>query len=151
MVNGIDVSTVAFSQKKELPRFLRFSVLSGVGWVLDTLVLLMLIAWGVSPFWGGLIGALVGAAFAFSSSVSRVFDAKLRGYIFTLFVYLLYTLALAYLIAISIALLSRLLAVTLSSLLPAVIIAFAAKVLTTPLTLLANYLVARKLIQTGPK
>ena len=126
---------------------------SGLGWVLDTLLYLLLVWLGARVFFAALLGNLSGAAFAFVTSHRFIFAGHGRLPVSKLLVYLVYTVGLMLLSAWAIEhvvqglyIASDRMAVSA----PQTIVAFLAKCIVTPLTLIANFLVARFLLDVEP-
>ena len=130
-------------------RKLLFVAFSSMGWLADTAVLLMAVALGCSPFFGGVLGAVTGSAFAFSTSRRWVFlDAK-TAYWNNLAVYVIYAMTVALLIGWGISISSffvKKFSDSFSAATSDEAAAIAAKILVTPLSLMFNYLVARHLL-----
>ena len=134
-------------------RPVRFVILSGIGWLADTTVLLFAVSGGLPTGIAAVLGALTGSAFAFTTSRSLVFGGRgQRGYWVKLAVYLGYSLLLALLIGASVAVLAGYVASIAAQWrldLGVGVAPFVAKIIVTPLALLLNYLVARWLIVGG--
>lgn len=136
-------------------RGLRFVALSGLGWLLDTAVFVILIAGSnLSVMAANVAGGACGAAFAFTTSSRWVFAGRPEGLAARLAVYLAYTIALIFAASALVDLTARLVADALAwwgSRLPQTVVAFLAKCLVTPLTLVANFYVARFLIERSAR
>ena len=134
-------------------RGLRFVLLSGMGWVLDTVVFLAVVASGqAGVMMANVMGGACGAAFAFLTSNRWVFAGREEGVAARLVVYLAYTVALIFAASALVDLTARFVAAALawwSMALPHTMVAFIAKCVITPLTLAANFVVARFLIERG--
>lgn len=126
-------------------------LLSGMGWLLDTIVFLALVASGrVSVMTANIVGGACGAAFAFLTSNRWVFAGREEGVASRLVIYLTYTVALILAASALVDLTARLTEAALmlwALQLPYTAVAFIAKCLITPLTLAANFVVARFLIE----
>ncbi|NJO54097.1 MAG: hypothetical protein HC829_03970 [Bacteroidales bacterium] len=128
---------------------LRFVGLSGIGWVIDTSVYMLLVGGAdLRVFWASMVGGLCGASFAFLTSSRLVFANRRGGLGRRLLVYLLYTVVQ---IIAAAALIDMLAAALLAAVthfgltVPWPMIAFLAKCIITPFLLAMNYVVARKL------
>lgn len=133
-------------------RLLGFIALSGIGWVLDTLIYLGLVSAGLRVMMAGAIGGLCGASFAFLSSSRHVFLFQGGTLQARLAIYLLYTVALIVLSSYTLEGLSAFViarAHEASISLSPTAAALLAKVAVTPFLLLCNFVVARGLLQTG--
>jgi hypothetical protein len=128
----------------------KFGVLSGLGWMVDMLVFAGVVTFGASVFFGGFVGAVCGATFAFLSSKRLVFHNDEENYLLELSVYIAYQLALAVVLAAAIDIGARGLtwiAFSAGWHFPLTGIAIAAKVAVTPFSLFLNYVVARYLLR----
>lgn len=136
-------------------RFLRFGGLSGLGWVADTFILLLLVAWGgLVPLAANVISSCIAALSVFLLSREIIFEKAEGGSGRRAGLYLLYTLAV---IAIA-SLCMQALAPFITAFLAAngftssrTASAGVAKVLITPPQLMMNFLVSRQLSQRPMK
>lgn len=126
---------------------LKFVALSGVGWVLDTTVYLLLVQAGVVVLLASCIGGLCGASFAFLTSSRFVFDFRGGGLRLRFLLYLAYTLTNIFVSAAATQALANVLIGHAGASL--VVAAFLAKCLVTPLVLAANFLVARRILRVA--
>lgn len=134
-------------------RALRFLGVSGVGWIFDLTVTALLVGAGMRVMLAGVIGGLAGATFAFLSSSRVVFPAHAGPTTLNVVSYVVYSLVLILAagsvmewVANGLLVLLRWGDLTLA--LP--LIAIVAKCIVTPLTLAANFLVARALLTSAP-
>lgn len=132
-----------------LAKPLRFVGLSGIGWLLDTSVYMLLVGGlGLRVFVAAMIGGLCGATFAFLTSSRWVFSGRRHGLGGRLLVYLVYIavqiVAMSAVIdGLATALQAGFALVDLAVSWP--LIALLSKCLITPFVLAMNYLVARRL------
>jgi putative flippase GtrA len=127
-------------------RAIKFVALSGLGWVLDTLVYLALVYIGTAVLLASCTGGLCGASVAFLTSSRFVFDFQASGLPRRFVIYLVYTLVVIGVSAGATQALASFLVDSLDA--GALIAAFSAKCLITPAVLAANFLVARRILQT---
>ncbi|NJL07121.1 MAG: hypothetical protein HC900_01845 [Methylacidiphilales bacterium] len=132
-----------------LAKPLRFVGLSGLGWIIDTSVYMLLVSGaGLRVFVAGMIGGLCGASFAFLTSSRLVFSNRRDGLGRRLLVYLLYTVVQIIIAAALIDMLAVALQAAVTHFgiaVPWPAIAFLAKCIITPFLLAMNYVVARRL------
>ncbi len=133
--------------------FLRFAVVSGVGWLIDVGTTMALVEVGASPFWASLVGAATAVTFVYFVALRSVFqvDERLGARGFPPYVVwqvcaisaasVLVSVLAGWLAPVSAAMLERL--GSDASFDPLTWAAGAAKALVTPLTLLANFLFMR--------
>jgi putative flippase GtrA len=132
-----------------LAKPLRFVGLSGIGWLLDTGVYMLLVGgFGLRVFVAAMIGGLCGASFAFLTSSRWVFAGRRHGLGGRLAVYLVYTamqivVMSAVIDGLAAGLQAGLARVELAISWP--LVALLSKCLITPVLLAMNYFVARKL------
>ena len=128
---------------------MKFVGLSGVGWLIDMAVYTLLVAgFAVGAFSANLVSGVCGAIFAFLTANRFVFAGSLDRLSTKLTLYILYTITQIVVASALVEAVARGLQYgaehfrysTASS-----ILAIAAKCLVTPLTLVANYFVARSL------
>ncbi len=128
---------------------LRFVALSGVGWVIDTTVFLLLVSFTpLSVLFANIVGGACGASFAFLTSSRWVFAGVGSRVPTRLAIYLVYTVLLILSASVLVDLVHAgltALAVTAGVSVPRSFVAFIAKCLVTPLLLLSNFFVARHL------
>ncbi|MEO0821826.1 MAG: hypothetical protein AAF074_15540 [Pseudomonadota bacterium] len=142
-------------------RLSRFTVISGIGWLIDLSLMLGLVALGLGAFEANLVGAFCGVSFVFVAAQRRVFVAAggvrlgmLAAYLAWHAIAITAASALIGLIAGALAGPAAALRDALAALLPGplvpgapLIAAGAAKALVTPLTLYANFLVMGRLLE----
>lgn len=59
-----------------LRKFSSFAVVSGTGWLIDVGLTLALVAAGLAPFWGSVLGSLTAVSFVFVVSQLATFDVE---------------------------------------------------------------------------
>lgn len=125
-------------------RFFAFAMVSGVGWLLDMSVFAGVVWTDGRPFWGNVLGGLVGAGFSFTVSGISVFRAA-PGHIWRrIAFYLIYTI-------LAILVMSWLIDGTAAAILARYDMdrawtAVFVKIALTPLILGSNFMVARHLL-----
>lgn len=129
------------------PIFIRFSGLSGLGWVLDVALLLALVSYThIAPFYANLFSSSVAATSVFLISREWMFHKAPRALHLRIALYLIYTfsviLVCSYLLG-SLVLALTALALSIGVAPSEFAVAGAAKVLITPPQLLLNFLVSR--------
>lgn len=135
---------------------LGFVAISGLGWLIDTAVTLLLVgSLAADVFIASVAGGLCGASFAFLCASRWIFsrDAQHTD-VRSLGLYLLYTLALIGLGAFLIDRVDagiRALPAVIAAAPPTTTTALAAKCLVTPLLLLSNFFMARQLNRRPPR
>lgn len=123
-----------------------FIGVSGIGWLLDFALYTLLAFCAVPLFWCNICGAFAGISFVFIFSTRYIFKSHSALPLWVKYVlYVLYQIVLVcsvswLLVRIHGALLA-------SGLLPQSILAIAAKILVTPITLVLNFLVLKQLIE----
>ncbi len=130
---------------------IRFVALSGVGWLIDTSVFLLLVSFTpITVLLANIVGGACGASFAFLTSSRWVFAGVGTKVPARLVIYLIYTVLLILTASVLVDLVHSGLT-TLSAgagfAAPRSFIAFVAKCLVTPLLLVSNFFVARYLSQ----
>lgn len=130
--------------------FLRFALVSGVGWLIDVGTTMSLVEVGAYPFWASLIGAATAVTFVYFVSLRSIFEVnqrfRARGFPSYVLWQICAIIGASALIAILADLFAPVIAVVLDRLVSEDVInpmtwaAGAAKALVTPLTLLANFL-----------
>ena len=82
-----------FSSKRV--EFLKFTLLSGTGWLLDNMLLQLLInKIALPPFSSNILSSLTAAMFVFSVSKNSIFNSKISNRFYRLHIlYAIYTLA----------------------------------------------------------
>jgi len=147
-----------------LRKFSRFTLVSGTGWLIDIGLTLVLVALTVAPFWASVAGSLTAVTFVYFVSQVVSFDVggRVRGdryWIWLIWHGLTLPLASALVAALTHALApwsARLLEVLagLGTGLPLpgalVLAAGIAKLAIAPVTLAANFLVMRRLVENRP-
>jgi putative flippase GtrA len=126
-----------------------FIGLSGIGWLIDTGVYLTIVALGGRIAVASIAGGLCGATFAFLGAHRLVFRSTERRLTLKLVAYQLYSLCLIVIAGILVERLTFGLAAFGSGFSinpPLPVYAFAAKCLSTPFLLLANFVVARAML-----
>ncbi len=133
----------------EFVKPLQFIGLSGLGWILDTGIYLLLVSgFGLRVFLAAMIGGLCGASFAFLTSSRFVFAGRRHGLGGRLLVYLIYT---GVQIVVMSAVIDGLAAALQASFAHAEavvswpLVALLSKCIVTPFVLAMNYFVARRL------
>lgn len=130
----------------------RFVLVSGLGWVLDTAVYLLLVLSGLRVMGASMIGGLCGAAFAFAFSSRFVFGGNAHQLSAKLAVYLIYSAALIVAAAWSVEFITTALshaAARSGVSVPLTVLAFVAKCLITPLLLATNFFVAGSMLRNA--
>ncbi|MBS0451571.1 MAG: GtrA family protein [Proteobacteria bacterium] len=132
---------------RRLATFLKFATVSGMGWIMDALILLALVSQALwNPFYANIVSSCVAATCVFLFSREVIFRKVPRVLHLRLAAYLGYTLCIILLASAAIGLLVGMLAAIAGSLnfeLPATAAAAIAKVIVTPPQLVANFVVSR--------
>ncbi|WP_043831543.1 GtrA family protein [Muricoccus aerilatus] len=138
-----------------LINFLKFGGLSGLGWIADTCILLLLVRLaGMAPFAANIISSSIAALSVFLLSREKVFNKAAGGMGLRVAGYLVYTLMVILIASAGVGAitawlggLARAEGVALS----ATALAAVAKVLVTPPQLILNFLVSRFIIERDLK
>ncbi len=131
-------------------RFLRFAGLSGLGWLLDVLLLLTLVhSTSLSPAVANVVSSCTAALSVFLVSRLLVFDTASHYLLIRVVIYVFYVLVVIFVASFAIAALVQWLAPLFAQRMPPSWVGLAAagvaKVIVTPPQLLFNFLVARHL------
>jgi putative flippase GtrA len=141
--------TTAPTQLRPARQGLRFVVLSGIGWSIDTTVFTLLVATTpLTVLLANIVGGACGASFAFLTSRRWVFSGVGSKTTLRLTLYLVYTVLLILTASVLVDLVHAgltALAESAGSSAPRAAIALVAKCLVTPLLLASNFFVARHL------
>lgn len=129
---------------------LRFVLVSGLGWLIDTGVYTILVALGLRVLVASILGGLCGATFAFLTSSRFIFVGAGDHLSLKLVAYLLYSAVLILVAAWLVESITTILvdwAERWRAGVPLTPIAFIAKCLITPFLLATNFVVARAMLQ----
>lgn len=141
-----------------------FSVISGLGWIMDVCLTTVLVSVGVSPFFGSCIGAGTAVTFVYVASRSMVFGQSSTGQSRDFAIYVTWQIFAIATASLLVAWLAGVLTVSSSRFATFLSNAYgwatydgvalatgASKILVTPLTLAANFVFMRWLTQRGDK
>ena len=135
--------------------FLKFGGLSGLGWIADTCILLLLVQLaGMAPFAANIISSCIAALSVFLLSREKVFNKATGGTGLRVAFYLVYTLTVILIASACMGAITAWLGGLASAqgvALSATVLAAVAKVLITPPQLVLNFLVSRFLIERDLK
>ena len=127
---------------------LRFVGLSGIGWLLDFTVYTALSFLSENLALNNMISSLVGASFVFTFSTRFIFrDSHRIPLIYKYIIYVLYQLVLIFLISQLLALISSVILTIFSQELIVSLSAVLSKMIVTPITMIANFIVTKHVIE----
>lgn len=138
-----------------MKRFSGFTIISGLGWILDFTILTSLVQLNVPVFWANLAGAFCAVTLVYVLAVRHVFERLNSAAPWKLLVaYWLWQVVAISLASALIALLTAAIVTQFVDMMPVMGLqqktaaAFVAKVAVTPLTLVANFLFMRFLLES---
>lgn len=127
-------------------QFIKFSGISGVGWVIDVCIYLFMInILNMSPFYSNYLSSTIAVSFVYFASVCKIFNFKDGFNYWAFFIYLIYQFLSISGFSFIIDVLTRYSTV----IIPAIQLnyhAITAKIVVTPFTLITNYIFMKLLI-----
>ena len=132
--------------------FVKFAIVSGCGWLIDILLTMGLVHFGVTPFLGSAIGAFVAVAFVYGVSVHAIFPVAGPGRAYGLPAYVIWQVFAIFVASVLVATIAQGIAPSVATLRASdegalSLASGIAKAAVTPLTLLANFIFMRWLTQ----